>query len=151
MLRAGNWEWYYPDNSDTGESIASIVGYSRPSVSGLMRYSTAMARDADAILSMHRDTGDAEIGVVHMGQAELGHPAKLDSVVYLKATDEGKGKANAWRAVQSIEFGHYTAGGRDHEGEGPRTKKDHKRNWVPGIAPLQQAAKRMVRKRRLSI
>lgn len=150
MLRAGNWEWYYPDQSETGESIASITGYSKPSVSALMRYSTAMAREADAILSLHRDTGDAEIGVIHMGGKELGHPAKLDSAVYLQASDQGQGKANAWRAVQSIEFGHYTAG-RDHEGEGPRTKKDHRRHWVEGIAPLQQAAKRMVRKRRLSI
>lgn len=151
MLRAGNWEWYYPDEGEV--SIASIVGYSKPSVSALMRYSTAMAREADAILSMHRDTGDAEIGVVHMGEAELGHKAQLDSTVYLRATDEsakGKSKGNNWRAVQSIEFGHYTSG-REHEGEGPRTKKDHKRHWVDGIAPLQTAAKKMVRKRKLSI
>lgn len=148
MLRAGNWEWYYPEEGDN--SIASIVGYSKPSVSALMRYSTAMAREADTILSMHRDTGDAQVGVVHMGGAHMGHRPDLDSTVYLSASDTGKGKANAWRAVQSIEFGHYTAG-RDHEGEGPRTKKDHKRHWVDGVSPLRKAAKTMVRRRRLSI
>lgn len=148
MLRAGNWEWYYPDEGD--DSIASIVGYSKPSVSGLMRHSTAMARDAAAILEMHRDAGDSEIGVVHMGGAEHGHRPDLDSVVYLVDTHDGKGRNNQWRSVQSIEFGHYTKP-REHEGEGPRTKRDHKRHWVPGIAPLQTAAKRAVRKRRLSI
>jgi len=151
MLRAGNWEWYYPEEGD--DSIASIVGYSKPSVAGLMRYSTAMAREAANILSMteHRPNQErSEVGVVHMGGAHMGHRPDLDSTVYLSAADEGKGKANAWRAVQSIEFGHYTAG-RDHEGEGPRTKKDHKRHWVPGVSPLRKAAKTMVRRRRLSI
>jgi hypothetical protein len=153
-LKAGNWEWYYPDQSDTGESIASIVGYSKPAVAGLMRYSTAMRNDARAILSMHEDQGHSRIDVLHKGEAEEGHKAKLDSVVYLidegDSTNKGGKLRQQWRSVKSIEFGHYNKP-REHEGEGPRTKKDHRRSFVPGIAPLRTAAKRARAKRRLSI
>jgi len=160
MLRAGNWEWYFPDEGEV--SIASIVGYSQPSVSALMRYSTAMKREAQNILDMHYDTGDAEIGVVHMGGTELDHRAELDSTVYLSANPETK--KGMWAAASSIEFGHWTLpyykrrNNTLGDKEGPvRGRKNGRRSdsggatWVEGIAPLQNAAKAMVRKRKLSI
>lgn len=162
MLRAGQWEWYYPDEGEV--SIASIVGYSKPSVSALQRFSTAMAREAQGVLDVHRDTGDAEIGVVHMGGTVLDHPAMLDSTVYLSANPEVKGH---WAAAKSIEFGHWTLPYNTRrrnklgDAEGPirgrkrgsyaRPKDAGGATWVPGIAPLQKASKAMVRKRKLSI
>ena len=161
MLRTGNWEWYYPDNSDTGESIASIAGYSAASVSSIQRHANVLKREAAAILEMtHHRAGEehASIGVIHMGQAELGHPAKLDSVVYLVAPDEGKGgKSNAWRAVQSIEFGHYVHNYNTRRNrklgahEGPIKRRSGGSTWVKPVAPLQKATKKMVAMRRLSI
>jgi hypothetical protein len=161
MLLAGNWEWYYPDEGE--DSIARHVGYSQPAVSSIQRHAEAMKREAANELSLHRDTGDAHIGVVHMGGADLGHRAKLDSTVYLSAHDEGKkdplqGKevpdredgavySNEYRAVMSIEFGHYTS----DNGIGPRTRKQHRRTFVKGLGVLQKATKKMVSKRRMSI
>jgi hypothetical protein len=162
-LLAGQFEWYYPDNGK--ESIASIVGYSQPAVSSIQRHARVMAAEAAAELSVHRDTGDAHVGSVHMGEDAMGRRPDLDSVVYLAAHDEGKkdhreGKAasdgsgdiqtNAYRAVMSIEFGHY-ASGNGTRPIGPKTKKEHKRTWVPGIGVLQHAAKKMRAKRRMSI
>lgn len=159
-LAAGNWEWYYPDNGKV--SIATIVGYSQPSVSSMRRHAEVMKREGAAELSIHRDTGDAHVGVVHMGEDAEGHRPDLDSVVYLAAHDEGakhedEGKdvpgtddgsvyTNAHRAVMSIEFGHYTSGGM-----GPRTRKQHRRTFVKGLGVLQKASKKMVAKRRMSI
>lgn len=138
----GRIEWYGPTSGP--RSVEEIVGYSKPSVSALMRYSTAMSKEADDTLSMHYDQGHSHIGVIHKGEAEHKHRAKLDSVVYLAdseqqaKTPKGGKKKNQWRSVQSIEFGH------DIE-----TKDGTK--TVPGLAPLQKAAKKMVAKRRLSI
>lgn len=161
-LAAGNWEWYYPDGGKKRVSIASIVGYSQPSVSSIQRHARVMAADAQAELALHRDTGDAHVGAVHMGEDVEGHRPDLDSVVYLAASDEGEkhedeGKdvpgtddgsvyTNAHRAVMSIEFGHYTSGGM-----GPRTRKQHRRTRVKGLGVLQKASKKMVAKRRMSI
>lgn len=160
-LAAGNWEWYYPDNGP--ESIAQIVGYSAPAVSSIQRHARVMAQEADNVLSVHRDTGDAKIGVVHMGGADLGHKAKLDSTVYLSAGDEGRkdpdeGKpvpgtsdgsvyTNAFRAAMSIEFGHYQGGRRNS----PLTRGQHRRTRVGGVGALTKATKKMVARRRMSI
>lgn len=160
-LSAGNWEWYYRDNGKN--SIAEIVGYSQPALSSMRRHAEAMKREGAAELSMHRDTGDAHVGAVHMGEDALGHRPDLDSVVYLSAHDEGakhhdEGKdvpgtddgsvyTNAFRAVMSIEFGHYTS----NNGIGPRTRKQHRRTFVKGLGILQKASKKMVAKRRMSI
>lgn len=162
-LQAGNWEWYYPDGGKKRVSIASLVGYSQPAVSAIKRHAVVMKAEAAAELSMHRDTGDAHVGVVHMGEDAEGHRPDLDSVVYLAAHDEGakhadEGKdvpgtsdgsvyTNAHRAVMSIEFGHY-AGGR---AVGPLTRRQHRRTFVKGLGVLQKASKKMVAKRRMSI
>lgn len=173
MLQAGNWEWYYPDNGK--RSIAEIVGYSKPSVAALHRYSENMGNEARAELAMalHRpDDERSEIGVVHMGQDAEGHRPDLDSVVYLLASDEtdsrkGKAKSGPWRASMSIEFGHWTRSYNQRrntilgDAEGPvRGRKRRQRTrpkdaggatWVPGVAPLNKASKAMIRKRKLSI
>jgi hypothetical protein len=162
-LQAGNWEWYYPDGGKKRVSIHSLVGYSQPAVSSIKRHAMVMAAEARAELSLHRDTGDAHIGAVHMGEDAEGHRPDLDSVVYLAASDEGErdpdeGKevpgtddgsiyTNAHRAVMSIEFGHYTGG----RAMGPRTRKQHRRTRVKGLGVLQKASKKMVAKRRMSI
>lgn len=162
-LRAGQWEWYYPDGGKKRVSIASIVGYSKPAISSIQRHANVMRREAAAELSLHKDTGDAHVGVVHMGEDAVGYRPDLDSVVYLSAHDEGakhpdEGKevpgtddgsvyTNAHRAVMSIEFGHYTGS----NGIGPRTRKQHKRTFVKGLGVLQKASKKMVAKRRMSI
>jgi hypothetical protein len=119
--------------------------------------------DAAAILEMteHRPNQErAEIGVVYRETPNPhGDETWLDSIVYLQAPNvqeqgEGEGgkdgKTNSYAAVQSIEFGHYTRP-RDHDGEGPRTKSDHRRSWVPGVAPLRRAAKKMSANPKLSI
>jgi hypothetical protein len=162
-LEAGNWEWYYPDESKTGESIGSIVGYSAPSVSSIQRHARVMAREADAVLSMtHHRPGQERsyIGVVHQDEKEHGHEAKLDSTVYLAAPPDSK-KQGLWSAAESIEFGHWTKNYKarrnatlgDAEGPIRNGKKGDGggSTWVEGVAPLQKAAKRMFQKRRMSI
>jgi hypothetical protein len=164
----GQIEWYPPGDPRLGHNVKNIehsVSYTFPVVSGLIRYSTALMREASNILEMHRDQGDSEIGVVHNDGSAHGYSPDLDSIVYLADSEgesereygEGRIKkgfskvnTNAYRSVQSIEFGHYTKG-REHEGEGPRTRADHRRHWVKGIAPLRTAAKKMSANPRLSI
>jgi hypothetical protein len=163
-LLAGNWEWYYPDESKTGESIGSIVGYSAPSVSSIQRHANVMAREADAILSMagHRpNVSRSYIGVVHQDESELGHKPRLDSTVYLAADPEMNKRGNMWSAVRSIEFGHWTKNYSyrrnktlgDKEGPIRNQKRGDggKSTWVEGVSPLQKAAKKMVGRRRMSI
>lgn len=164
----GRVDWYPPKHPemDFADNVEHAVSYTDSVASGLRRYSTALGREAAAILSMteHRpDQERSEIGVVHRGhsgshESTADVDTYLDSIVYLQAPDDGekqkgegrKGKTNSWRAVQSIEFGHYTAP-REHEGEGPRTKRDHQRHWVEGVSPLRKAARKMSRNPRLSI
>jgi len=171
-IRAGQWEWYYPDNSKDGESIASITGYSQASVSSMKRHAEVMALEAKAELAMayHRPEDErSEIGAVHMGQDAMGRRPDLDSVVYLAASDvsENGGSDDEYRAALSIEFGHWTRSYNTRrnaklgDAEGPirgRKKGSYTRpkdaagaKWVPGVAPLSKAAKAMVRKRRMSI
>lgn len=160
-------EFYPPGDPRLGHNVKNVehsVSYTLSVASGLMRYSSALKRHAANILEVHYDTGDSEIGVVHNNGSAHGYSPDLDSIVYLSASDEGakgygegrikkgfKGTStNAYRAVQSIEFGHYTRG-REHSGEGPRTRADHQRHWVPGISPLRKAARKMSANPRLSI
>lgn len=160
-LSAGNWEWYYKDKGEN--SIAEIVGYSKPAVSSIQRHARVMGNEAAAELALHYDQGHAYVGVVHLGEDAEGYRPDLDSVVYLASPDEGKkdpdeGKevpgtddgsvyTNAHRAVMSIEFGHYTGG----RAIGPRTRGQHRRTFVKGLGILQKASKKMVSKRRMSI
>lgn len=157
--------WYPPRHPDMdgAKNVEHAVVYSNSVVSGLQRYSSRLAMEASAILEMtnHRPGQErSEIGVIHNNHSRgpISETTDLDSIVYLQAPDDAErqkgegrgGNTNSWRAVQSIEFGHYTSG-RDHEGEGPRTKKDHKRHWVEGVSPLRKAARKMSRNPRLSI
>jgi hypothetical protein len=160
---------------DFADNVEHAVSYTDSVASGLRRYSTVLGREAAAILSMteHRPGQErSEIGVVHRGhsgshESTADVDTYLDSIVYLQAPDEaekdaregkvtkgpdGKGgkQTNAWRAVQAIEFGHYTRP-REHDGEGPRTRADHRRSWVAGVSPLRKAARKMSRNPRLSI
>lgn len=146
--------WYGPPTGQ--QSVEHVVSYSTPVASGLIRYSTALKREAANILSMteHRSGEErSEIGVVHRENPNPhGDETALDSIVYLAAPDEmqEENPRGAYAAVNSIEFGHYTRP-RDHEGEGPRTKRDHRRNWVKGVSPLRKAAKKMSANPKLSI
>ena len=162
MLRAGQWEWYFPDEGE--DSIAQHVGYSQPAVSAIQRHANVMKREAQAILDMHRDNRNrVEIGVVHMGEDHIGHTAKLDSTIYLQVTDEGRkhpdeGKedasgnvsTNRYRAALSVEYGHYTGGVPDRP-IGPRTRRQHRRTFVKGIGALSGAVKKARANRRMSI
>lgn len=156
-------DWFSPGDPrmDGAENVEQAVVYTIPVASALIRFSTALARDAAGTLAMAYHRPDAErsyIGVMHRGQKEWGYEPELDSIVYLAAPDERDGKGekprkgltNSYAAPSSIEFGHYTSA-RQHGGEGPRTKADHQKHWVPGLAPLRKAAKKMVANRRLSI
>ena len=160
---------FYPDGDPRlggADSVEHSVSYTTSVASGLRRYSSAMAMDAKATLAMagHRIKDErSEIGTVHQGLPGMGENPYLDSTVYLAAPDEslpGKSRGNAWRAVQSIEFGHYTHnyGYRrnnklgDHEGPIRRRRSDNRGStWVPGVAPLQKAMKKALASRRLAI
>lgn len=154
---------FYPDNDPRlggAQSVEHSVAYTISTASGLIRYSTAIKRDAAAILEMagHRpDVERSRIDVMHEGQGALDYIPDLDSIVYLHLDEEvptmANGNANDYAAVNSIEFGHWTSPGRPW-GEGPRRKKlkpSERRRWVKGVAPLTTATKRAVAKRRLSI
>jgi hypothetical protein len=154
---------FFPDGSPELGGAASVehsVSYTKSTASGLIRYSTAMAKDAAAILAMayHRPEAErSKIDVIHEGQGALEYVPDLDSIVYL-GLDETvpsmeNGEKNAWAAVSSIENGHWSSPGRPW-GEGPRRKRlkpSEKRSWVPGVAPLGKAMKKATRNPRLSI
>lgn len=147
-------DWYPDRDPRLGPGVKNVehsVTYSVSVASALIRYSTALAREASQILEMtHHRSGEerAEIGVVHNTGTAHEYSPELDSIVYLQAPDVREGdeddkkskkaaEAHAYAAVQSIEFGHFT------RGENPR--------WVEGVSPLRKAAKKMARNPKLSI
>lgn len=122
-----------------------------------------MMRDARNTLALteHRpDAVRAKIDVIHEGERDQDFnpiPHWLDSTVYMGLDEtvevSSGGNANDYAAVMSIEMGHWAMSGRPW-GEGPRRKKlkpSERRKWVPGVAPLQKAAKKAYANRKLSI
>lgn len=73
-----------------------------------------LGREADFRLLAHRDTGDAEVEVVHRKTANrFGVGPDLDSYVLLTAHDEVKDgqRVKGWPAAMSIEMGAVNGGG----------------------------------------
>jgi hypothetical protein len=158
-------EFYPPGDPRLGgaDSVEHSVSYTESVKSGLMRYSTALMRDARNTLALtnHRaNTVPAEISVIHQDQTDVDFnplPHWLDSVVYMHLDEEVEvssgGAASSYAAVMSIEMGHWSMSGRPW-GEGPRRKTlkaSEKRHWVKGVAPLQKAMKKAVANRKLTI
>lgn len=150
MTEYGAIEWFGPDSGKG--SVEHVVSGHNDTIYAVRKAARKLATDADFVLRAHRDTGDASIGVIHdMERAEHGPRRLIDSVVYLVASETTTGsEGDKLRAVMSIEKGHYTSG-RQHNGEGPRTKADHKAHWVDGVAPLSTAMTKSIRERRMSI
>lgn len=99
-----------------GEPIQRLIARTRPVQNQLDLSAWKILGRAIGILETHRQTGNAHLG------KERGH---IDRYVYM----EDPPAASSPGAAMSIEYGHYL---------GPRGAK--KRQWIPGIWPLHDAA-----------
>ena len=145
-------EWYDPPRGAgvPGHwTVEHLVSYHKDTTNAVQRAAEKLARDAEFVLLAHRDTGGAQIKIVHEtnvpeqgleldARDNSGFPRQLDSVVYLISPDEGFG--NPERAATSIEFGFQAV-----KKDGSPGKK------VSGVAPLKHALSKSIRERKLGI
>lgn len=110
QVTTGVIDWYEP--------VHKTISHLPEVRDEIRRSANALAREAGFRLLAHRDTGDAEIEVVHRKTANrFGVGPDLDSYVLLTAHDEVKDgqRVKGWPAAMSIEMGAVNGGG----GAGP--------------------------------
>lgn len=101
-----------------GEKIERIMARHISTQNELTRQSWKVYAGAAAILAAHKQTGNAHLGI---------EKGKIDRYIYM----EDPPQSSSPGAAMSIEYGHYL-GKRDG---------DKKRQWIPGIWPLHDAAR----------